>query len=301
MARRMAVTLVEHPRTALAGFVTDSPERSAALKAEFSVPVSTDLASLDADVVYVASVSTRHAADVAKALGLGLPTLCEKPLGVDPQEVAALQTEARTQAVFLMEAMWSRFLPVGRELASRLERGDYKEARTVTSALGYPVDRDPARRWFGDAGSGGALLDLGIYGLDVALQVLGPPVNTSVDAELEGEVVTQATIRGTHSNGARSITFVTFESLLAGDLTISCPQLSDTYRGEFQPAFAVERMTPTGTSVVDLTYESEGLAPEVDEVHRHLDRGSLESDLLPHAATAALHTWLGQIRDQIKP
>jgi predicted dehydrogenase len=133
----------------------------------------------EVDVVYVATESTNHAEHAILALQHGKAVLCEKPFTVNAGEARRVIEVARRAKLFCMEGMWMRFLPIVRELKRLVGGGAIGELRLVTASLGFPYDR--AHRNFDAAQGGGALLDLGVYGLSFAMHFLGRP--TSVEAQ----------------------------------------------------------------------------------------------------------------------
>ncbi len=69
------------------------------------------LANDAVDVVYVATPHAHHHEIALAALTAGKHVLCEKALTVNAREASELVSLARAKGLFLMEAMWSRFLP----------------------------------------------------------------------------------------------------------------------------------------------------------------------------------------------
>jgi predicted dehydrogenase len=143
------------------------------------VPLAgTDLAALLADpaidAVYVATPHAQHAQAIEAALHAGKPVLCEKPLvatAVQAERVAAL---ARERGVFLMEALWTRFLPVYAAMRTWFGDGGLGAVCAVQASFAYPTRFDPADRQWDPAAAGGALLDLGIYPLALTRWALEP-------------------------------------------------------------------------------------------------------------------------------
>ncbi|MFZ2990646.1 Gfo/Idh/MocA family protein [Ideonella sp.] len=134
-----------------------------------TIRVSTQLADVLADPgidgVYIATPHTSHAEHARACLLAGKPVLCEKPLTHDLAETRALVALARQQGVFLMEALWTRFTPLYRDLAERLAQGAIGELRAIQSSFCFNVPYDASSRMFDPALGGGALLDLGVYNI----------------------------------------------------------------------------------------------------------------------------------------
>ncbi|MEP7155546.1 MAG: Gfo/Idh/MocA family oxidoreductase, partial [Betaproteobacteria bacterium] len=134
-----------------------------------SVNSTTDIDTLLSDdriaAIYIATPHPFHAAAIERCLAAGKPVLCEKPLVVNASHGRAVVELARKQNLFLMEAVWTRFLPVYGVVADWLSSGAIGRVRTIQSSFCFNIPFDPAHRAFDPAQAGGALLDLGIYNL----------------------------------------------------------------------------------------------------------------------------------------
>ncbi|NXP74520.1 DHDH dehydrogenase, partial [Ramphastos sulfuratus] len=131
----------------------------------------------DVDVVYVGTVNPQHLPVARLMLAARKPLLVEKPLGLNREEVQEAAELAQAQGVFLMEGFWTRFFPAWRRLQELLSappaEGALGEPLLLVASLGFDLRararlREPAL-------GGGALLDLGGYGLQMALALLGTP------------------------------------------------------------------------------------------------------------------------------
>ncbi len=136
------------------------------------------------DVVYVATPSSEHAEHAVLALEHGKAVLCEKPFTTTAADARRVVLAARRCGLFCMEAMWMRFVPLVRELKRAVLQGAIGELRMVTANLGFPYEPDPTHRLFDPALGGGAILDLGVYGVSLAFHFLGRPVGLEAQAVL---------------------------------------------------------------------------------------------------------------------
>lgn len=127
------------------------------------------------DAVYVATPHPQHAAACILCLEAGKPVLCEKPLTVNAAEARAVATCAREHGVLLMEGMWTRFIPATAALRALIEAGEIGEPHVVHADIGFASTPDPASRLYAPELAGGALLDLGVYGVAFASMLLGTP------------------------------------------------------------------------------------------------------------------------------
>lgn len=131
------------------------------------------------DVVYVATPHAQHHKIVLAALQAGKHVLCEKALTINAREAAELIGMARSGNLFLMEAVWSRFLPSMQRAFEIAASGELGDIHWVTADLGFPAPYSPTARLWARQDGGGALLDLSVYPLLWALGTLGFPQTVS--------------------------------------------------------------------------------------------------------------------------
>ena len=127
------------------------------------------------ELVYIASLNMAHRDHAIAAIERGQPVLCEKPLTVNAAEARELVQAARRRGTFLSEAMWTRHLPAVLAARKALEKGVIGEVRAVRASLLKKRAFDPASRLFDPAQGGGAMLDLGVYPLSLAVHFAGTP------------------------------------------------------------------------------------------------------------------------------
>ena len=201
-----------------------------------------------------------------------------------------------------MEAIWSRFLPSYRALRRRPRQRTHRPAaQQVDADFGFRVPVDPAHRLFDPHRGGGALLDLGIYPIQLCTMVLGPIEHVAAAGVLGSTQVDEqvaAVLR--HEGGGLGVMKAAITVPLACSARISgaegwielppfmhCPT-----------SFTVH--TPgAGPEVVDCAFEGDGLQFEIIEVHRCVAAGLTESPTMPLAETAALAAAMDDIRSQI--
>ncbi|MDR1587126.1 MAG: Gfo/Idh/MocA family oxidoreductase [Treponema sp.] len=125
------------------------------------------------DAVYIATINTEHLRCCEKAIAAGKHVLCEKPLVTNASDARALAAMAEEAGVFLMEAMWTRFLPVILKAEEWVKQGRIGNPRGIKASLCSSRNPDQYRRLFDPLMGGGALLDLGVYCLHLAKHFSG--------------------------------------------------------------------------------------------------------------------------------
>lgn len=159
----------------------------------------------EVDVVYVATPHGQHF-EVCKALlSAGKHVLCEKAFTVNAREAEELISLAREKSLFLMEAVWTRFLPSVNRAWDIIHSGELGEIRWVQADLGFPATYSPEARLWDPLAGGGALLDLTVYPTTWALGSLGFPTSVSAEGTLNDDGVdAQNALTLTYASGAQA-------------------------------------------------------------------------------------------------
>lgn len=122
----------------------------------------------EVDAIYVATPHTFHLPHSVAALEAGKGVLCEKPLTTSAEECRVLIAAAERTGAYLMEAMWTWFLPAIRQARTWFESGCIGELLHVRADFGFPKAYDPGSRLYDPELAGGCLLDMGIYPIAIA-------------------------------------------------------------------------------------------------------------------------------------
>lgn len=125
------------------------------------------------DAIYVATPHPFHRDNMITALRGGKAVLCEKPITVNSRELEEIIALAKQKGLFLMEAMWTRFLPPIVQIRKWLEEGRIGEVKLVKAEFGFRSDWNPSGRLLNLELGGGALLDAGIYPVSFASMIFG--------------------------------------------------------------------------------------------------------------------------------
>ena len=254
----------------------------------------------DVDVVYVGTPHSRHCADTLLFLDGGKHVLCEKPLALNEREVIAMSERAAAQGRFLMEGLWSRFLPGYAQLRALIADGRIGEVRMMTGSFGFRAPFDPDHRLFAPALGGGALLDVGIYPVQLALMLLGEPDRVSAVAGL-GATGVDEQIAVTMGFGGGEVAVA--EAAVRTNLACTA-RVSGTNGAIEIPAFLhcpgyLDVRIGADTTRVDTPIDGNGLHYQASEVHRCLRAGQTESPIMPLAGSLALARTLDRARAQI--
>jgi len=161
------------------------------------------LASPDVDVVYIAAQQHVHRDLALQAIAAGKHILVEKPFAMNGAEAREIVAAARAAGTFAMEAMWTRYLPQTSVIAQLLADGVLGDIKLVTADHGQNMPVGHRVRAL-DSG-GGALLDLGIYPIAFASQILGTPTTIhNVGSLIDTGVDAQSLLTFSYASGAQA-------------------------------------------------------------------------------------------------
>ena len=258
-----------------------------------------ELAASDlVDAVYVSTPHPFHKSCAEIFLNAGKHVLCEKPLCVNAVQAKALQECAQRNGVFLMEAMWTRFLPAIQEAQAVIARGEIGKVLGLKADFCYGYDEsDP--KIYQHSMAGGALLDVGVYAQHFASVFLGDdPKSITAVARVEDGVDRHTHVTMVYENGAIAH--------LTSATDVPKPSTGFVYGSngyiEF-PSFydAQEFILHTGdtTKQVRLPSLGDGFEEEILEVCQCIREGKTESQVLPLNKTIKMLEQMDEVRRQI--
>lgn len=242
------------------------------------------------DVVYVATPHPMHHDNALLALEHGKSVLVEKAFTVTSAQARDLVTAARSKNLFLMEAMWTRFLPHVEAIRALLADGALGEIVTVMADHGQWFERDSTSRLFAPELGGGALLDLGIYPVSFASMVLGTPsrIMAMIDPAFTG-VDGQTSMLFGYASGAQAVLTCTSSARSATRASIVGVDARIDIDGDFYAPSSFT-LTPRGGEPRrhEFTHEGRGLRHEAEEVARCIAAGQTESLVMPLDETLSI-------------
>lgn len=305
IARKFAQDLAHVPDAQLVAVGSRSRESAAAFGSTYGAPhrhgsYEALAADPDVDAVYVATPQSRHRDDVLLFLEAGKAVLCEKPFALTGAEAASMVAAARTRGVFLMEGMWSRFLPAWAELRAQIAAGAIGDVHLISASFGFRMSVDPSHRLFDLALGGGALLDLGVYPVTLVSMLLGRPSRVAALARLGETGVDEQTsaILGFES-GAMAMLSAAIRTNIPIAAHIAGSEGAITIPPVFHMASALELSGPHGDRRIECPITGNGLHYQALEVGRCLRAGRLESEVMPLDESVAVMQTLDRIREQI--
>ncbi|MFO1338871.1 MAG: Gfo/Idh/MocA family oxidoreductase [Burkholderiaceae bacterium] len=266
------------------------------------------LARPDVQAVYVATPHAFHGGAVRAALEAGKAVLCEKPLVASAAEARPLVELARSRGGFLMEAVWTRFLPVYAQVRQWLADGAIGPLRGLQSSFCFAVPFEPGDRLFDPALAGGALLDLGVYNLTMTQWVLAAATGRCPEPQ---QLHASGRLAPTGVDQRVWATLV-FDGGVASQFTCGVDGAADNAlrifgeRGQivvprsfWQATEAVLCRDGEPPQAVQAPFAINGFEGEIEETVRCVRAGLVESPRMPHADTLATLGWMDAIRARL--
>ena len=306
IAHTFAKALKAVPDANIHAVASSSQERADAFAKEYDVPNAYDdyaalVANPDVDAVYIASLHQQHYGHTLMALEAGKAVLCEKPFTVNAKETKELLDLAAEKKLFLMEAVWTRYLPIYKTIRKWLDKGKIGDVTLLQSSFGFNPGRDERGRLLNPDLAGGTLLDIGIYPITVSQWVMGSnPISftahaligsTGVDESLsvnliyENDIVSQFT--STFLTNAENAFYIYGSK---GHIRISA-----NFWGATEARLVVDGKAKTKTK----PFKINGFEYQIKEAMRCVEEGLLESPAMPHTDTLATMTLMDNIRNEV--
>ena len=256
----------------------------------------------EVDVVYIGTPHTEHKTNAALCLENGKAVLCEKPFTLNQNETEYLITLAKEKKLFLMEAMWTKFLPVTKVVKQWMQEKRIGAIKHFKITFGYHNDFDIANRVFDPDTAGGALLDVGIYPITYVVHLMD---------RLPDEVTSSVIIGKSNVDEQNIILFQYNQEGILANLSsaISAEIGSDAYiigdKGKirvpnFWKAERAELYEVDGTLIESYIepFAINGYEYEAEEVNQCLRDEKLESDINSLEDTLSIIKVMDEIRAQ---
>lgn len=324
IARQFAADLSLLPDARLAAVCSRQRETATAFQQAFKVErVHTEFERLCADpeldAIYVATPNSTHSEYALKAIAAHKPVLVEKPLATTSADARRIFEAAKAGVSFAMEAMWTRFLPAIEKARDLIAKGAVGRITHVRAELAYLHREAPSNRLFRPELGGGAALDLGVYPVSLAFQLLGRPVRVTGKRTMGKTGVDIRTDLRLEFAGSEAVLSCGFDRngqnrfIIEGDagvLVLDAPFLKAQRLTRYAPgayallrsfengalAKAAFRMPMPGRSAYNLPFAGGGLQFEAAAVMAAVRVGETQSKVMPLAESVAVLEALEAVR-----
>jgi predicted dehydrogenase len=253
------------------------------------------------DLVYIASPHAMHCQDTLHCLEAGTAVLCEKPFAINAHQARLMIEKAREKNLFLMEAMWSRYIPAIVRLRELLADNVIGKVNLMLAGGAFMPHYDPQAYLFRPDLGGGVLLDAGVYLVSMASMLFGVPSKILATGSIgDSGVDEHDAFLLQHDDEAIACLHVSLRASASPEILL----LGE--RGKIRvhaPLFAPRRLTLSRTGsddqTIDLPFEGNGYQFEAMEAAKNIRAGKTESNLMPLDETLAIMRTMDEIRRQI--
>lgn len=256
----------------------------------------------DVDIIYIATPHSLHYKNTLLCLNHGKSVLCEKPFALNEQQAEEMAALARSKNLFLMEGVWTRFIPATQKLLELLEQESIGDLHYLKADFGFIVNAPPESRLVDKNLGGGALLDIGIYPLYLSMLVLGNPIDIKANAILAPNGIDQfCSVIASFPNNTQAVMESSFISNTPTEAFIYGSKGYIKMHRKFHQTEKLELhlYESETTQVFELPIKGNGYVHEIEHVHERLQANATESDLLPLEMSLQLTRHLDRIKELI--
>lgn len=255
----------------------------------------------DVEVIYIATPMANHYEDSILCISNGKNVLCEKSIALNAQQFEAMLESVRKYDVFFMEAMWMKCRPTYRKVREWIDSGRIGEVRFIKADFLNHIPYNAESRLYKSECGGGAMLDLGVYPITIAADILGG---------MPDEIISSAVIGkdGVDLNNTTLLRYGDAAASLDSGFQLQCRNnalisgtegyitMGDWFHCSCE-AYLYDNESVLLESAIILD-EINGYEYEVREVHRCLENGEKESPLVPHYETLEVMRIMDECRKQ---
>ena len=255
----------------------------------------------EVDIIYIATPHSFHFENTMMCLKHNKNVLCEKPIGIDMQQSQKMFDEAKSKNLFLMEGLWTRFIPATQKFIELLNQEVIGDLLFIRADFGFKADFDPESRVYKKELGAGSLLDIGIYPVYLSLLTLGIPKDIKVAARFTStEVDSYCSMLFDYNNLAKA----SLESTIEADTPIEAYIYGTKGHIKLHSRFHhTEKITVFINGQLkeefEIPYTGNGYLHEIEEVNNCLLNGYKESSKLTHQTSMDLITILDRVRKEI--
>ncbi|TVZ27762.1 putative dehydrogenase [Gillisia sp. Hel_I_86] len=252
------------------------------------------------DIVYIATPHTFHFEHSLLCLQHKKAVLCEKPLGINLDQVETMITEARKEKVFLMEALWTQFLPHFNYVLDLVESKKYGELVGLEADFGFNAPFDPEKRIYNKKLGGGSLMDVGIYPVFLALSLLGKPREIKANAKIGKTGVDEnCTIEFSYSNGVKAHLYSAIDETTPTMATLKFEEAEVVLNTRFHEPSSITIQLDGNEETIEFPVTTHGYNFEATHLQTMLAEGKKESTKMTFAKSLDLIELLDAIRKEI--
>ena len=251
------------------------------------------------DVIYIGTPHTQHKEHAELCMKNGKAVLCEKPFTINYSEAMELIDLAKSNNVFLMEAMWTKFLPTTRIVKQWIENKIIGDIKYMNVTFGFRSEFDSQHRLFNPKLGGGALLDVGVYTISYAIYLMGKfPDKIAGTAHIGQSGVDEMNVITLKYNDGMLADLSSAISVSTGNDAVIVGDRGRIVVPNFWTAESAEAYDANDKLVDSFfhPFTSNGYVYEAEEVNRCIMEGKKQSDIIPWKDTLEIMKIMDELR-----
>lgn len=254
----------------------------------------------EVEIIYIATPHVFHFEQTLLCLGKKKAVLCEKPFAMNAAQVEQMIATAKENKVFLMEGMWTYFLPHYQFLLNMVKSKKYGELRGLKADFGFAAPFLPEKRLYNKSLGGGSLLDIGIYPVFAALSLLGVPEEITANAQMcKTGIDESCEIDFRYHNGSVASLNSAINKQTPTTATLVFEKAKITVKNRFHEPTSI--LIEDNGKKQEVTFEvsTRGYNYEAAHVQQMLTQGRTESTVMSFQKSRELMGLLDKIREKI--
>lgn len=252
------------------------------------------------DIIYVATPHSFHFEHTMLCLKHQKAVLCEKPFGLNLGQVETMIAMAKEKNVFLMEALWTQFLPHFQFVIDLKESKKYGELLGLDADFGFNAAFDSDNRLYNKELGGGSLMDVGIYPVFLALSLLGYPENIAAEASIGSTGVDKnCSMQLYYPNGAKAVLYSAINKTTPITATLRFEKATVIINSRFHEPSSVSIQTKGNIETKEFPVTTHGYNFEAAHVQDMIEENRIESNLMTFEKSKNLISILDRIRKEI--
>ena len=254
----------------------------------------------EVDAIYIATPHVFHYELTLDCLKNGKAVLCEKPFAMNLSEAREMIDLARAKNIFLMEALWTRFLPHFKFILEKIASQELGKIKSLKADFGFKAEYDESSRLFNKSLGGGSLLDIGIYPVFMAYATLGKPKEIAAEAKFsDTEVDIICDMNFKYDDGVQANLYSTLEKKTSTTAEIELEKGKIFLNTRFHEPTSVTIISESNTETIEFGVKSNGYNFEAEHVGNMLLQGKTESDVWNLDNTLDIMDLLDKVRSRI--
>lgn len=252
------------------------------------------------DIVYIGTPHVFHAENAIAAMENGKAVLCEKPIAMNRKQAQTMFDCAKANNVFLMEALWTRFVPSFIKAKTLVENGTIGEVKNIVADFCFRSSSfDPSGRLFNPNLGGGSILDVGIYPIFLAVSILGKPNNIKAVANLNEQKTDDSC--GMLFDYGNAMASLTSSVVVKQPVEATIFGTTGTIRlhNRFHEPTSISILRDSEIEqIIDFEKVGTGMHYQIYEAEKCVKAGKIESELMSWSDSLLLHEVMDDVRKE---